>query len=143
MHVLLFHFLIHLIKLTQVQRFLKPFDEELGYKFDYTVKYANCKTEVQLLNAFLTLLVCKTVKEKIPKAPIYIWSGYTYEHLKHTGDPHVRGVLEIADYLIDGPYIQELRDVTLPMRGSSNQNIYQKWIFILRHLIGKLKKREK
>ena len=64
-----------------------------------------------------------TVKEKIPKAPIYIWSGYTYEHLKHTGDPHVRGVLEIADYLIDGPYIQELRDVTLPMRGSSNQNI--------------------
>lgn len=74
-------------------------------------------------NAFLTLLVCKTVKEKIPKAPIYIWSGYTYEHLKHIGDPHVRGILEIADYLIDGPYIQELRDVTLPMRGSSNQNI--------------------
>lgn len=74
-------------------------------------------------NAFLTLLVCKTVKEKIPKAPIYIWSGYTYEHLKHTGDPHVRGVLEIADYLIDGPYIQELRDITLSMRGSSNQNI--------------------
>ena len=71
-------------------------------------------------NAFLTLLVCKTVKEKIPKVPIYIWSGYTYEHLKHTGDPHVRGVLEIADYLIDGPYVQELRDVTLPMRGSSN-----------------------
>ena len=71
-------------------------------------------------NAFLTLLVCKTVKEKIPKAPIYIWSGYTYEHLKHTGDPHVRGALEIADYLIDGPYIQELKDITLPMRGSSN-----------------------
>ena len=41
-------------------------------------------------NAFLTLLVCKTVKEKTPKAPIYIWSGYPYEHLKHTGDPHVR-----------------------------------------------------
>ena len=71
-------------------------------------------------NAFLTLLVCKTVKEKIPKVPIYIWSGYTYEHLKHNGDPHVRGILEIADYLIDGPYIQELRDITLPMRGSSN-----------------------
>ena len=74
-------------------------------------------------NVFLTLLICKTVREKIPKVPIYIWSGYTYEYLKHTGDPHVHGVLEIADYLIDGPYIQELRDVTLPMRGSSNQNI--------------------
>jgi hypothetical protein len=29
-------------------------------------------------------------------------------------------ILEYADYLIDGPYIQELRDITLPMRGSSN-----------------------
>lgn len=74
-------------------------------------------------NVFLTLLVVKTVKEKIPNAPIYIWSGYTYEQLKHNGDPHIKSVLEIADYLIDGPYIHELRDVTLLMRGSSNQNI--------------------
>lgn len=74
-------------------------------------------------NVFLTLLVVKTVKEKIPNAPIYIWSGYTYEQLKHNGDPHIKSVLEIADYLIDGPYIHELRDITLLMRGSSNQNI--------------------
>ena len=25
--------------------------------------------------------------------------------------------------LIDGPYIEELRDITLPMRGSSNQRV--------------------
>lgn len=29
----------------------------------------------------------------------------------------------MADYLIDGPYIEELRDLTLEMRGSSNQRI--------------------
>lgn len=30
-------------------------------------------------NAFLTYLVTKEVKEKVPGAKVYIWSGYTYE----------------------------------------------------------------
>ena len=29
----------------------------------------------------------------------------------------------MSDYLIDGPYIESLRDTTLEMRGSSNQRI--------------------
>ena len=33
-------------------------------------------------NEFLTLLVIKTVKEKLPNTPVYIWTGYTYEELK-------------------------------------------------------------
>ena len=74
-------------------------------------------------NAFLTFLVIKTIKERLPDIKIYIWSGYTYEQLRKSYDPHIVHSLELADYLIDGPYIQELRDVTLPMRGSSNQNI--------------------
>ena len=75
-------------------------------------------------NAFLTLLVVKTVRERLPKTKIYIWTGYTYgELMKHHNDSHVQLTLEYADYLIDGPYIEELRDITLPMRGSSNQNI--------------------
>jgi anaerobic ribonucleoside-triphosphate reductase activating protein len=32
-------------------------------------------------------------------------------------------ILEMADYLIDGPYVESLRDITLEMRGSSNQRI--------------------
>ena len=32
-------------------------------------------------NEFLTLLVIKTVKEKLPNIPIYIWTGYFYEEL--------------------------------------------------------------
>ena len=75
-------------------------------------------------NAFLTLLVVKTVRERLPKTKIYIWTGYEYEDLqKHKSDSHIRMILEYADYLIDGPYIEELRDITLPMRGSSNQSI--------------------
>lgn len=74
-------------------------------------------------NAFLTLLVVKTVKERLPDTKIYIWTGYYYDQIKESGDSHIQMILEYADVLIDGPYIQELRDITLPMRGSSNQNI--------------------
>ena len=74
-------------------------------------------------NAFLTYLVIKEVKEKVPNAKIYIWSGYTYEELQRRTHPQVRNALELADVLIDGPYIEAERDVTLDMRGSRNQRI--------------------
>ena len=74
-------------------------------------------------NAFLTYLVVKEVKEKVPEAKIYIWSGYTYEELKSKHHPKIREILETIDFLIDGPYIEEERDVTLEMRGSRNQRI--------------------
>lgn len=73
-------------------------------------------------NEFLTLLVIKTVKEKLPNTPVYIWTGYTYEELKKKSG-HMNQILGLADYLIDGPYIENLRDITLNMRGSSNQRI--------------------
>ena len=73
-------------------------------------------------NEFLTLLVIKTVKEKLPETPVYIWTGYTYEELQRKSNNIVQ-ILDLADYLIDGPYIENLRDITLHMRGSSNQRI--------------------
>ena len=74
-------------------------------------------------NAFLTCLVINEVKRRVPKAKIYIWSGYTYEQLSRCSDPHVRDALALADVPIDGPYIEAERDLTLPMRGSRNQRV--------------------
>lgn len=74
-------------------------------------------------NSFLTYLLVKEVKEKLPDVKIYIWSGYTYEQLLHNASLKARQALALSDYLIDGPYIEELRDITLEMRGSSNQRI--------------------
>ena len=74
-------------------------------------------------NAFLTYLVIKEVKEKVPGAKVYIWSGYTYEQLEHSSHPKARDCLRLADVLIDGPFIESERDVTLEMRGSRNQRI--------------------
>ena len=76
-------------------------------------------------NAFLTLLLLLEVKKKFPFIKTYIWTGYTIETLR-LYPPHekIPAILEEADYLIDGPFIQEQRDVTLKMRGSRNQRIW-------------------
>ena len=65
----------------------------------------------------------KTVKEEFPNIKIYVWTGYTLEELVKIKDKKVLYVLNNADYLIDGPFIEEQRDITLAMRGSTNQRI--------------------
>ena len=74
-------------------------------------------------NSFLTYLVIKTIKEKLPNTKIYIWTGYYYEDLLAKRDSRIAQILELTDVLIDGPYVEALRDITLPMRGSSNQSV--------------------
>lgn len=74
-------------------------------------------------NTFLTYLIIQTVKERLPDTPIYIWTGYIYETLLEMPDIRIKQILDLTDVLIDGPYIEDLRDVTLEMRGSSNQRI--------------------
>jgi anaerobic ribonucleoside-triphosphate reductase activating protein len=68
-------------------------------------------------------LVAKAVKEKYPDVKIYIWTGYYYDELIKKNSAHINQILEITDVLIDGPYIESQRDLTLPMRGSANQSI--------------------
>lgn len=58
-----------------------------------------------------------------PDLKIYVWTGYTIEELEARNDEDVRAVLRNITCLIEGRYVQELRDTTLPLRGSSNQRI--------------------
>ena len=74
-------------------------------------------------NIFLTALLIQEVKKNYPDQKIYLWSGYVYEDLLNRKDNKTNYILDNIDYLIDGPFIKELKDVTLPMRGSSNQRI--------------------
>ena len=74
-------------------------------------------------NLFLTLLVLTQVKARFPKTKVYLWTGYYYEDLIHNTDSHLKQILNMVDVLIDGPYDKTFRDVTLKMRGSSNQSI--------------------
>ena len=76
-------------------------------------------------NEFLTLLVISEVKHKLPDVKVYIWTGFLYENLLKFQTPHIKKILEMTDVLIDGPYIESLRNITLSMRGSSNQRIIE------------------
>lgn len=73
-------------------------------------------------NQFLTYLIISTIKEKFPSVKVYIWTGYNLDDLKKTGI-RIPQILELTEAVIDGPFILEQRDITLPMRGSRNQRI--------------------
>ena len=51
------------------------------------------------------------------------FSGYTFEQLmeKSLKNPPIRGLLDELDALVDGPYIEKLRNIDLLYRGSENQ----------------------
>ena len=74
-------------------------------------------------NLELTLLVISYAREKVPGIKVYIWTGYIYENLLKNEAPELKKILSMTDVLVDGPYVEELRDITLSMRGSSNQRI--------------------
>ena len=74
-------------------------------------------------NIFLTALIIEEVKKALPDVKIYIWTGYTYEKILESNHPQMNIILQKADVLIDGPYIEAERDTSLPMRGSRNQRI--------------------
>ena len=63
--------------------------------------------------------VCKIFKEKFPEKKIYLWTGYVVEQFNEKQ----RNVLNYIDDLVDGPFVQAKRNLSLMMRGSSNQRV--------------------
>lgn len=72
--------------------------------------------------------IVAAVRIAYPHIKIYIWTGYTLEELQKQNNPYIINILSKIDVLIDGRYIQELRDITLNLRGSSNQRVLKKGI---------------
>lgn len=62
----------------------------------------------------------KRIKEETGKH-IWIYSGNTYEQILQ--DTHKKEILQYCDVLVDGPFIEALKDLKLKFRGSSNQRI--------------------
>lgn len=54
---------------------------------------------------------------------IVCYTGYTFEQLINNKNKSNIKLLSLIDILIDGPYIQELKDLSLCYRGSKNQRI--------------------
>ena len=72
-------------------------------------------------NAPKVLEIVKRVKMVFPNKDIWIYSGYVWEDI--IKDDILKEILKRTDVLVDGAYIDELRDISLPFRGSSNQRI--------------------
>ncbi len=68
------------------------------------------------------------VRTAFPNIKIFVWTGYTLEQLTIKNNPHINNILTHIDVLIDGPFIESQKDLTLKLRGSKNQRILYKGI---------------
>ncbi len=62
--------------------------------------------------------LCKQVRMQAPHTQIWCYTGWLWENVKD-----LELVKFYIDVLVDGPYIEDLRDITLPWRGSTNQRV--------------------
>ena len=67
--------------------------------------------------------LCIYVKTNFSDKDIWIYTGYTYEQLLEKSNTNILNILLQSDYLVDGPFVKELRDLSIPFRGSTNQRI--------------------
>ena len=75
-------------------------------------------------NQVVMYLFIKRIRKVLPDISIWAYSGYTWEQLINDNvQPMSRELLLLCDVLVDGPFLQNLRDIKLQYRGSSNQRI--------------------
>lgn len=106
----------------------KPFDLETKNLFIEMCKNQNVD-HISLLggellhqNLMSVIDLLSRLKEEVKK-PIWLWTGYVYEEMDELRKIIVE---EYVDYLIDGQFVEELKDLRLLYRGSSNQRVYKK-----------------
>ena len=117
-------------KEAQDPAFGKPFDDKAKQKIFKELEHDWCRG-VSLLggeplsklsdNRKTVIAFAKEVKEKFSTKDIAIWSGYTLEEIQ--ADDTMKDILKYVDVLVDGPFVESKKDLSLPFRGSSNQRI--------------------
>lgn len=72
-------------------------------------------------NAKDLLALVQAVRRAVPEKSIWVYSGFLYEEI--LTQPARKALLEACDVLVDGPFVDALKDPGLYFRGSSNQRI--------------------
>ena len=67
--------------------------------------------------------ILERVREQYPDIQVFLWTGFTFENLLEKQDEDVLAILGMINVQIEGPFIMSQRDITLPLRGSTNQRI--------------------
>ena len=69
----------------------------------------------------------KRVRKELPKKTIWCYTGYTYKdgalEEEQNNCEVTRELISLFDVLVDGRFIEELKDIRLVFRGSSNQRV--------------------
>lgn len=71
----------------------------------------------------------KRVREELPEKTIWMYTGFTYEEL--CGErgasrgciPETQEIFKLIDVLVDGRFVEELKNLRIRFRGSENQRI--------------------
>lgn len=115
--------------------FGKPFDDEAKQKIFKELEHEWCKG-VSFLggeplsklsdNRKVIIALAKEIRDKFPDKNQWLWSGYTLEEIQ--ADDLMKDILKYVDVLVDGPFIEEQKDLSIPFRGSKNQRILKRGI---------------
>lgn len=74
-------------------------------------------------NMYDVAKIVKEIRAAYPDIKIFIWTGFTLESLWAQENGTLNEILNNIDFLIDGLFEIEQRDVTLFLRGSRNQRV--------------------
>ena len=100
-----------------------PYIQGITFSGGHPLEYQNAYTIYELI---------LEIKEKFPKKDIWLYTGYslTYDDFyihplswMVSGEETKINILRMCDVVVDGEFREELRDTTLPFRGSSNQRL--------------------
>ena len=72
-------------------------------------------------NAEDLLELVQVVRRAVPEKSIWVYSGFLYEEI--LAQPARKALLEACDVLVDGPFVDALKDPGLYFRGSSHQRV--------------------
>jgi anaerobic ribonucleoside-triphosphate reductase activating protein len=103
----------------------KPYIKGVTFSGGHPLEYENVESVCMLI---------KEIKERFPEKDIWLYTGYELNIFnfaakikgisKHDNHHNImQEILSLCDVVVDGPYIEEQRDITLPFRGSTNQRL--------------------
>ena len=73
------------------------------------------------------LRVVERVRAEVPRCDVWLFTGFTWEELHDSAcrahTEVLNRLLPLLDVVVDGPFVQDLKDISLRFRGSSNQRL--------------------
>ena len=107
-------------------------ESELIKQISDSITLNNIKRNLSILggeplcdeNLNFTNKLISHIKDTFDTIKIYLWTGFEYSYL--INNKKYEYVLNNIDVIITGPFIKSQRDITLPLRGSLNQEIWRR-----------------